>query len=1103
MLNSSLLRAGVMVAVLALLAACNSQSPSVSPESEPSGSTIIETATGTIFNIVDDDGGDASDPKIGEGTYQDAVLTAFFQARSGDCIEFEEGSFHFTTSLVMSHKENICIKGQGQDKTILSFSESSGSDGFALAHMNGITVEDLTIMDTPGFSIRVSDSDFVTLRNMRTMWSSFEGSMKAEVPSTLYVECNGLDANEQDVEVVANAQGTGSPVTAAGAYTDENGASRQFATDTSNGGYAIYPVLSNNVLIDNVIAIGASDAGVYVGQSNDVIIKNSLAMFNVAGYEIENTDRADMFDNRALCNTGGFLVFDLPNLNQYGDQTRMFRNVSRYNNWPNFAPVGGVVAAVPYGTGVLQLGYDQVEVFENFIFDNSTAGYIFVSLELIEEGLNDRRMDLYPEGLHVHDNVFRRNGQMPQPPEPEAVSCSADNVMFDPANPQDTQGVCTLDTGHDSLLPALVQIKALQANDGFAPLGADIIWDGYMDDDINTNSGIHAGTDSGGNCELEDQQLDPSTYEIDFKGKPKYDISHSPACRTNFYKYAEGDGNGNDHDEFLQVTSYQANGDSAPKSYQRIHPRWWNCIDSNSYSGVDENGTSRPDGANVRPYLNFVDTEPSNPPRTDISVHDCRAIFGDDVHDESTDGTPDQSGTRMPPLPAAVVETFEPGQDGEPVLSDEEILAICENFSGSAINRDALAHNCPKLSHYNLFADPTDPRTGFNEDGYLYTLSTPLFSDYSSKYRVIWLNEDDEKLGWRLGNRSAEQETLHFPVGSIIAKTFTFKTEDNAGNLLDEKIIETRLLIHRETLDGDSFWEGFSYIWEQDDQGNYIDANIALAGGKATDVSWKYQDPHPLVDTVYDSSTHDTSTLDYSIPHPNQCGECHTNDDRPAGDAPIGPKVRLMNEPLYNAAGTVVGNQLQDMIDRGLLEPPEGGLTIDNGFAINTFRLPTFNVPVSDNPAMDTEFINIPLSSSDGDADTKEDGVHFADTTEYRTEMRARAWLETNCAHCHNNDGISRQTGFFMDVFRRVDSAHGICQSPIVGGSNTDGRDFNFHPGNPDNSIVLHRIGISQPGSQMPPVARSVVHDEGVALIRDWVESVLDASYPDANCASE
>ena len=108
--------------------------------------------------------------------------------------------------------------------------------------------------------------------------------------------------------------------------------------DEFNGAYGLYPVESKNVLIDSCIAIGASDAGIYVGQSENIIVKNSRAEFNVAGIEIENSYYADVYNNHAENNTGGILVFDLPDIPQQGGHhVRVFKNKSINNNTDNFA----------------------------------------------------------------------------------------------------------------------------------------------------------------------------------------------------------------------------------------------------------------------------------------------------------------------------------------------------------------------------------------------------------------------------------------------------------------------------------------------------------------------------------------------------------------------------------------------------------------------------------------------------------------------------------------------------------------------------------------------------------------------------------------------
>jgi parallel beta-helix repeat protein len=929
---------------------------------------------------------------------QSQALTAFFSAATGDTIEFGPGAFEFDTTLVMSHQEGITIRGQGMRATVLDFHTSHSPEGLSLSHMTGITIEDLTTIDTPGFSIKVSDSDFVVMRNVRAMWSSKDtnptdavddrGGMDPKQPSTLDVTC---------VHALSFPQSTAT-------YIDKDGVTRSYVTDSGNGGYAIYPVLSNDVLLDNVQAIGASDAGIYVGQSNDVIIKNSEALMNVAGYEIENTDDADMFDNVAHCNTGGFLIFDLPGLNQYGDETRAFDNYSGYNNTPNFAP-GGVVTGVPQGVGFLQLGYDEVEIFGNVIEFNRTLGVVMASHELLDGNTDnpDRRMDLYPEGIYIHDNTFRTNGTSPQPPEEGAIICAEGTGG--------TTGVPCVPVGindsHDSLLPALVQVKGVLAADGYGPTGAHVVWDGMYDEAAYP-------------CAL----APAFAGIIDDNGKPQYTGQHHPDCRYNAYKFTNP-------------------ADPAT----RRHPQYWSCITDDS----DPNGNTFT--ADSRKFLNFENTDPTDPPAVDIDAHDCPGRFG----------------TQLAPLDPAVVEPYEPGAGGDPPPSQDEIAAICADYAGTAINREALSYNCQLLSQYNLFADPTDPRTNPNEGGVLFDLTTPLFSDYALKYRFVFL-PPGQQAQWSEGSSSAPNATLDLPVGTVIAKTFAFRDGTN------EHVVETRLLFHRPGRNGGPFWEGMAFIWETDTQGNRTDARLAVGGGTAS-VTWSYEDPDPDV-----AATYTGTTPRYAIPHANQCGNCHINEDKQPGDSPIGLKVRLLNRPMDYGSGPE--NQLQHWVDTGLLAgaPP---LTVDaSHVATNVQRLPRFNVP--------GDAFNLPSAEP----------ARLAQMApgEIDREMRARAWLESNCAHCHNRDGLAQSSGLFLDAFRKVDLNYGVCKRPTTAGSSSGGHEFDIVPGSAATSILSFRIHASTSGIQMPPIARSVAHAEAVALVDDWITTVIDGRYEGSGC---
>ena len=144
--------------------------------------------------------------------------------------------------------------------------------------------------------------------------------------------------------------------------------------EETNGGYGLYPVLCTDVLIEDCVVRGASDAGIYVGQSEDSIVRRNSVEQNVAGIEIENCTKADVYENVATDNAGGILVFTMPDLpKKDGRHCRVFKNPVMANNHENFAPKGNIVATVPPGTGIMIMASDQVEVFDNTIEQNQTV----------------------------------------------------------------------------------------------------------------------------------------------------------------------------------------------------------------------------------------------------------------------------------------------------------------------------------------------------------------------------------------------------------------------------------------------------------------------------------------------------------------------------------------------------------------------------------------------------------------------------------------------------------------------------------------------------------------------------------------------------------
>ncbi len=285
---------------------------------------------------------------------QKKFQTQMIEVNDGGVVVLPEGHFQLAASLSMDGKSNVTIRGAGREKTILSFKgQLTGAEGLRITNGKNIIIEDLTIHDAKGDGIKVQQVDGIVFRNITTGWTT--------------------GANEK------------------------------------NGGYGIYPVQCSQVLIDSCVAFGASDAGIYVGQSRHIIVRNSRAFENVAGIEIENSLYADVHDNEAFNNTGGILIFDLPDLVQKeGGFVRVFRNSIRENNHVNFAPKGNIVGKVPQGTGLMILATRNVEVFENKITDNITAGTAIVSYYITENPIKDREYKPFPHSIFLHDNYFER-----------------------------------------------------------------------------------------------------------------------------------------------------------------------------------------------------------------------------------------------------------------------------------------------------------------------------------------------------------------------------------------------------------------------------------------------------------------------------------------------------------------------------------------------------------------------------------------------------------------------------------------------------------------------------------------------------------------------
>ena len=282
---------------------------------------------------------------------QEEIQEALIDLEPGDVLTLEPGEYFFEDGISLDVND-VIFEGSGIDDTILNFgNQISGAQGLLVTSDN-VTLRDFAVLDAKGDAIKVIGVDGINMIRLRTEW-------------------------------------TGGP-------------------KATNGAYGFYPVESKDVLIDGCVAIGASDAGIYVGQSQNIIVKNSVAQYNVAGIEIENSYYADVFDNLASHNTGGILVFDLPDLPQQGGHhVRVFRNKAINNDTDNFAPEGNIVGEVPRGTGIIIQANSDVEVFDNDIYGNGT-----VNLSIVTYGYEteDENYNPHPKSIQIHGNRFGDGG---------------------------------------------------------------------------------------------------------------------------------------------------------------------------------------------------------------------------------------------------------------------------------------------------------------------------------------------------------------------------------------------------------------------------------------------------------------------------------------------------------------------------------------------------------------------------------------------------------------------------------------------------------------------------------------------------------------------
>lgn len=322
-----------------------------------------------------------------------------------------------------------------------------------------------------------------------------------------------------------------------------------------------------------------------------------------------------------------------------------------------------------------------------------------------------------------------------------------------------------------------------------------------------------------------------------------------------------------------------------------------------------------------------------------------------------------------------------------------------------------------------------DGRLRLNARVVPYDLATPLFTDYAHKLRTVWM-----PAGTRAGYRP--EATFDFPVGTILSKTFYYPRGE-AGSVL------------RSADPGPDLADGGLPL----DAVRLVETRLLVRraeGWIALPYVWNEAQTEarlmrggellPLTLVGNDGSR---QQVDYAVPDQNQCAGCHGTDLKSKAVFPIGPKARHLNRSF--AYEDRRANQLAHWQEVGYLGVvPAGELPADARW----------------------DDLKAPL------------------------EARARAYLDINCGHCHSPRGAARTSGMWLDAATRDPLRLGRCKLPIAAGKGTGDHAYGIQPGDPDASILPYRMASTDPSVMMPELGRSVVHVEGVALLRAWIAAM-------------
>ncbi|MGE8220251.1 MAG: SO2930 family diheme c-type cytochrome [Stenotrophomonas acidaminiphila] len=332
-----------------------------------------------------------------------------------------------------------------------------------------------------------------------------------------------------------------------------------------------------------------------------------------------------------------------------------------------------------------------------------------------------------------------------------------------------------------------------------------------------------------------------------------------------------------------------------------------------------------------------------------------------------------------------------------------------------------------RLAEWNVLY-VADGRLRLNARVLPYDLDSALFTDYAHKLRTVWMPAGSAA-------RYQPDGALDFPVGTIISKTFYYPRGDD-GTVL-------------RSADTGAEPDGGLTL----DRVRLVETRLLVrraSGWLALPYVWndaqteaRLMRTGDLVPLTLAGADGRRQQLDYLVPDENQCAGCHGTDLRSRQISPIGPKARHLNHDFAYASGKA--NQLRHWQALGqLVDVPAG--TLPRNVAWNDPQAPL--------------------------------------------DARARAYLDINCGHCHSDKGAARTSGMWLDANTHDPLRIGRCKLPIAAGQGTGNRAWDIVPGAPDDSILTYRMESTDPGVMMPELGRALVHEEGVALIRQWIAAM-------------